>query len=293
MRKWICGAAFFLGLAGTFLLLSPYLKEHALGREQSKEIQRFEKEKVREDSLSEETDPLYQEMKDYNERIYAENQAGLTDAFSYEENEFDLSGLSPEGDLIGYLEIEKMDIKIPLYIGANEENLSKGAAVLFQTSMPVGGENTNCVIAGHRGYGGDRLFRDIEELEKGDLINIRNPWGELRYLVTSCAVIQPDELEAVKIVQGEDMITLCTCHPYGSNASRYVVYALREGTQTRTTGEGQEEYREHIESSEKRIRLEERMNAAALCISALVTALLGAAWIRDIIPKAFGKQKEH
>ena len=130
--------------------------------------------------------------------------------------------------MIGYIKIDAMNIEVPLYIGANEENLRKAAVVLSQTSMPIGGENTNCVIAAHRGgYNGQAMFRDIEVLKQGDIIEITNLWETLQYEVAKCIVITPDDIDAVKIIPGQDMVTLVTCHPYGNNYQRYVVYCTR------------------------------------------------------------------
>ena len=122
-----------------------------------------------------------------------------------------------------------MDVKLPLYIGASKENLSKGAAVLGQTSLPVGGTNTNSVIAGHRGYQGIPYFREIERLEVGDKVSITNPWETLTYRVESIAIIDPYDNDAVKIQDGKDMVTLVTCHPYRSHGKyRYIVYCVRD-----------------------------------------------------------------
>ena len=93
--------------------------------------------------------------------------------------------------------------------------MNKGVAIMSQTSMPIGGENTNCVIAGHRGgYHGEQLFKNIENLAIGDEIRITNPWETLTYFVIKKIVIEPNEIEAVKILPNQDMITLFTCHPY-------------------------------------------------------------------------------
>ena len=92
--------------------------------------------------------------------------------------DFDTAGL-PD-DMIGYITIDAMDEEMPLYIGANKENMSKGAVVMGQTSMPVGGENTNCVIAAHRGYRGIPMFQYIEVLQPGDKVEITNLWGNDR-----------------------------------------------------------------------------------------------------------------
>lgn len=95
--------------------------------------------------------------------------------------------------------------------------------------MPVGGEGTNCVIAAHRGYMGIPFFREIEALESGDFVYITNPWGTLKYEVVKYMVTTPDDTSVIRIIPGQDMVTLITCHPYTLNYDRYVVYCVRAG----------------------------------------------------------------
>lgn len=91
--------------------------------------------------------------------------------------------------------------------------------------MPIGGINTNCVLAGHRGWYGALFFRHIELLEIGDVVLITNFWETLRYTVSEIKVIEPDAIDEILIQPGRDLVTLLTCHPYGSGGRyRYVVY---------------------------------------------------------------------
>lgn len=176
---------------------------------------------------------LLKESQEYNTSIYANKQKDFCDAWSYTQPPFELKGL--KDGKFGYIKIPAMDVKLPLYIGASKENLSKGAAVLGETSLPIGGSNTNSVIAGHRGYQGIPYFREIEKLEVGDKVYITNPWETLRYRVESIAIIDPYDNDAVKIQDGKDMITLVTCHPYRSHGKyRYVVYCIRDTGKEKT-----------------------------------------------------------
>lgn len=94
--------------------------------------------------------------------------------------------------------------------------------------MPIGGTNTNCVLAGHRGWYGALFFRHIELLEIGDVVLITNLWETLRYTVSEIKVIEPDAIDEILIQPGRDLVTLLTCHPYGSGGRyRYVVYCER------------------------------------------------------------------
>lgn len=182
------------------------------------------------DSISESTeklDKLYDEMALYNERIYENIQKDLTDPFSYESASFDLTEYGLADNLFGYLTISAMDLELPIYLGATNENLAKGAVHLGQTSMPIGGINTNSVLAAHRGYRGIPMFRDIQKLKAGDMVTITTPFDTLTYEVVETAIILPEEIDKVLIQPGRDMLTLFTCHPYRQNSHRYVVYCER------------------------------------------------------------------
>ena len=177
---------------------------------------------------SNEENELFNKMQSYNEKIYSEGQDNLIDPFSYEVPSFDLLEIGFNNNIIGYLTIPKIDIEIPVYLGATQENKKKGAAHLTQTSIPIGGINTNSVISAHRGMKTHPMFRDIEMLEIGDEVKITNMWGELIYKVIETKIIRPDEISEVLIQEGRDLITLVTCHPYTKNYQRYVVYCERQ-----------------------------------------------------------------
>lgn len=170
---------------------------------------------------------LYKEMKDYNDNLI-KNCQKLVDAWSYSQTPVNLDELKSKDGAIGYIDIPDMDVKLPLYIGASEKNMALGAAVLSETSMPIGGESTNCVISGHRGYRGAPYFKDIELLKKGSKVYITNPWGKLTYMAYKIEVVSPSDVSSCLIQEGEDIITLLTCHPYMSHGRfRYLVYCKR------------------------------------------------------------------
>lgn len=172
-------------------------------------------------------DKLYQDMESYNQQIYEEGQKNLKDPFAYEVPSFDLKEYGFQNNVIGTIEIPAMEVKLPLYLGADISNMAKGAVILGETSMPVGGANTNVVIAAHRGYKGIPMFREIETIETGDIIQITTPWDTLTYQVTEQKIVLPDEINEILIQDEKDMITLLTCHPYTKNSHRYLVYAER------------------------------------------------------------------
>lgn len=133
-----------------------------------------------------------------------------------------------EGEIIGVLEIPAMELTMPVYLGASDVHLAAGAAVLGNTSAPIGGDNTNCVIAGHRGWKGADYFRHIDRLAAGDTVTLTNLWETLTYTVADIQIIQPHEVDKIKIQPNRDLLTLLTCHPYASGGrQRYVVYCER------------------------------------------------------------------
>ena len=171
---------------------------------------------------------LWHDMKDYNSNLWEDKQDGLCDAWAYENPSFYLSDYGFSEEAFGILTIPKMDLKMPLYLGATWQHMADGAAQLSQTSLPIGGMNTNCVIAGHRGWCGAPYFREIMVLDVGDPIYIQNPWQTLKYQVTEIQIIAPNDVKAIHIKPGRDLVTLLTCHPYASGGrQRYLVICER------------------------------------------------------------------
>lgn len=174
-----------------------------------------------------EQDVLYQQMVLYNGRLYKSGQEQLVDAFSYETVDFSLKEFGFAEEMAASLSIPRLDLELPVYLGADKENLRLGAAHLTQTSLPVGGVNTNAVIAAHRGMSGAKMFRHIDQLEIGDMIYVTNFRETLTYQVAEISIIKPDEINRILIQPGRDLVTLISCNPYGYNYERYVVYGER------------------------------------------------------------------
>lgn len=171
---------------------------------------------------------LYEDMQFYNRELYLFKQNKLDCKSAYEQSQFVLTDYGLPDETFGIITIPKMDLEMPLFLGASEANMAAGAAVLSQTSIPLGGINSNAVIAGHRGYSGYPYFKEIELLEPGDEVIITNIWGTLTYVVTEIKVINPNDVNAILIQRGKDMITLLTCHPPNSGGKyRYLVFCER------------------------------------------------------------------
>ena len=126
-----------------------------------------------------------------------------------------------------YLEIPKISLKLPVYHGTSEEVLEKGIGHLESTSLPIGGESRFSVLTGHRGLPSAELFTRLDELEVGDCFFIHVLDKTLTYQVDQIEVIEPDQLEKLTVVPGEDLVTLLTCTPYGVNSHRLLVRGAR------------------------------------------------------------------
>ena len=172
---------------------------------------------------------LWLDMKAYNKAIFREGQKGLSDPSAYEDVCFRLSDYGLDSEVFGVLSIPKLDLQMPIYMGAAKENMAAGAAVMGQTSLPIGGSDTNCVLAGHRGWNGAAYFLYINQLEPGDTVTVTNLWETLNYQVKETKVIDPNDVEAILIQPGRELLTLLTCHPPASGGKqRYLVFCERD-----------------------------------------------------------------
>ena len=171
---------------------------------------------------------LWLDMKAYNEAIFREGQEGLSNPTAYEESSFSLADYGLESEVFGVLSIPRLEMEMPIYLGASKQNMANGAAVMGQTSLPIGGSNTNCVLAGHRGWNGAAYFLYINQLEPGDMITITNLWETLTYEVVETQIISPNDVDAIHIQPNRELLTLLTCHPPASGGKqRYLVFCER------------------------------------------------------------------
>lgn len=167
-----------------------------------------------------EGDATYDQLVQYNARILEGEGGQINDPFAFDGDDLAELGL-PDG-ISGSVSIPAMGVDIPLYLGATADNMVYGAGIVAGTSMPLGEETSNTVIAAHRGgYFGLPMFRDIEDLQVGDTVTVTTPWDELTYRVSEFKIVSPDDTASVGIQQGRDLVTLLTCHPYDEHPSRH------------------------------------------------------------------------
>ena len=172
---------------------------------------------------------LWDAMVSYNQKLYETKQAETANSGVFSYSPFTLMDYDLENEVFGVITIPKLELEMPILLGASDANMAAGAAVLNQTSIPIGGINTNCVLGGHRGYQGASYFLHVPELEPGDEVIITNLWDTLTYVVTGSDIIDPHDVDKILIQDGKDMLTLMTCHPYASGGKyRYLIYCERQ-----------------------------------------------------------------
>ena len=146
-----------------------------------------------------------------------------TEVDSNYENSLNIAG----DGMMGIVEIPKIAIKLPIYHGTGDEVLQKAAGHLEGSSLPIGGENTHAVISAHRGLPSASLFTDLDQLEIGDHFLIHVLDETLCYEVDQILVVDPEDTSALAVEDGEDLVTLLTCTPYGVNTQRLMVRGHR------------------------------------------------------------------
>ena len=217
---------------GILMIIIPFVFRLLFTIKINGDVKNFEKEVEIYKNMSDDNDEinfdeLRKVMEEYNRELLTSGQE-VSDPFSFQKLDFDLRSYGIQSNIIAEINIEKLKLKVPIYLGATEENLNKGLAHLSHTSLPLGEETSNVVIAGHRGLIRYKMFRHLDNLKQGDEVVITNFWEELRYKVIKYEIISPDEVSKILIQNGKDMITLMTCHPFRVNTQRLVVYCERE-----------------------------------------------------------------
>lgn len=173
----------------------------------------------------EEKEKLLQDAHEYNDILYQIQGAivgNLADTVLSETTYMRQLQVGENG-MIGSIEIPKIQVNLPIWHGTSAEVLANGAGHLMGSSLPVGGENTRCVLTGHRGLPSSKLFTRLDELVEGDLFYLQVCEDTLAYRVNHIEVIDPEEIEKLQIVPKKDIVTLVTCTPYGINTQRLVV----------------------------------------------------------------------
>ncbi|EHR1328490.1 TPA: class C sortase [Clostridium perfringens] len=218
----------------------------------------------------EEVDDLIKNINKYNYDLFngtAENQ--LPDYLNIH-----------QGDVLGYIEIPSINIKLPIYYGTSVDILKKGVGVLEGTSLPVGGENTHSVLSAHTGLANQKLFTDIDKLKDGDVFYLHILKKDLAYKVNQIKVVHPDEIDELKISDEKDYVTLLTCYPYGINTERLLV-----------RGERTDLSPSNVEQVQKEISTFNHSNENLILIVIILISVLIIIFLLFLIMKFKGKNK--
>lgn len=218
-------------LAGLSLLLYPFVSNQWNTYRQKKLISSYDEQISQKEEAGEiDYNKEWSEAMAYNEALLP---SILPDSFavseaSEEDDEEYMSSLNLNGDgMMGYVEIPKIDVKVPVYHTTEKKVLEKAAGHLEGSSLPVGGESTHSVISAHRGLPSAKLFTDLDKLEKGDHFLISVLDDTLCYEVDKISVVEPTETDGLAVEEGQDLVTLLTCTPYGVNSQRLLVRGHR------------------------------------------------------------------
>ncbi|KAB2394936.1 MULTISPECIES: class C sortase [Bacillus cereus group] len=218
-RNIIFGCIFILGLG---IFLYPTISNWLATRTHYSQVSSYDK-KVKA-LQKEEIERREKEADAYNKQVQHSNQT-FADPFAEKEKTGGKSYADALniGDVMGYVEIPKIKVKLPIYPGTSEEVLSRGVGHLDKSSLPVGGKGTHTVLTGHRGLPSALLFTDLDKMKESDVFYIHSLGKVLAYQVDQIKVVLPSETEDLLIVNNQDYATLLTCTPYGVNTHRLLV----------------------------------------------------------------------
>ena len=174
-------------------------------------------------------DRLWRDSKAYNEELKTSQGSRFNGSGDFNgRTALDLRDYGIFNGIYGYVSAPSIDMLLPIYLGTSDSNMSYGAAHMTYTSLPIGGVDTNAVIAGHTGYVGKIFFDNLRELNIGDKVTVRNFWDTLTYEVIEKNTFKPNESAAAFIEDGEDLFTMFTCTPSTSgDFDRYFVKCRR------------------------------------------------------------------
>ena len=209
-------------LVGICILLYPAFSDYWNSKTQSRAITNYES--VLENLDEEVYKALWENAHAYNKALY-ETDYPLMD-YTKVPGYYDTLAIT-DNDMIGYLKIDRISLELPIYHGTSDAVLNKGVGHLEGSSLPVGGEDTHCVMSAHRGLPSSKLFTDLDRMEIGDTFQIIVLDQVLTYQVDSIKIIEPNNVNDLQIIEGGDYCTLFTCTPYGINTHRLLVRGIR------------------------------------------------------------------
>lgn len=210
-------------LVGLSLLLYPSVSDYWNSFHQSRAIASYTEQVAQLDSG--EYEAAWDAAVEYN---HALEEKVINFVLSEEQKEEyeNLLNVADNG-VLGYIDIPSIDCYLPIYHGTEDVVLQIAIGHLEWSSLPVGGEGTHTVLSGHRGLPSARLFTDLDKMVEGDIFLLQVLDETLTYEVDQIRIVEPDQLDELQIVKGEDLCTLVTCTPYGVNSHRLLVTGHR------------------------------------------------------------------
>ena len=213
----------FILLIGLSLLLYPTVSDYWNSFHQTRAIATYAENVAALDNAS--YDAIWDAARQYNRNLLDRSNSFLLSEEQKAEYE-SLLDISGQG-VMGYIEIPEIDVSLPIYHGTEDSVLQVAVGHLDWTSLPVGGESTHCVLSGHRGLPSAKLFTNLDKLREGDTFLLRVLDEILTYEVDQILIVEPQDTDALEIVEGQDYCTLVTCTPYGINTHRLLVRGHR------------------------------------------------------------------
>lgn len=207
---------------GVCVLLYPALSQYWNSKTQTRVVDNYQD--ILNSLQKEDYTKFFEEAERYNAALQ-ELDAPMLD-YGELEGYDDVLNVSGNG-VMGYITIEKLGVELPLYHGTSDSVLNIACGHMEGTSLPIGGESTHSVLSAHRGLPHARLFTDLDKMEVGDVFTITVLNKTLTYQVDQIKVVEPNEVDEVSIIEGEDHCTLLTCTPYGINSHRLLVRGTR------------------------------------------------------------------
>lgn len=222
-RKISTLLAVLLLIVGLGVLLYPSLSDLYYRWEAEQEIAQYNQVA---EATQEDYSDLWAAAEEYNRKL-AQGNAFSAAATAEEEAKIE-QFLNPLGNgMMGYIDIPKINVHLPIYQGIEEQALQAGVGFWPGTSLPTGGPSTHCVLTAHNGLVRAKMFTDLDQLVEGDTFSLSILDRVLTYEVDQILVTEPDEVDALQIVEGQDYVTLYTCTPYGVNTHRLLVRGHR------------------------------------------------------------------
>lgn len=212
-----------LFLSGVAILLYPFVSNLVASRNASQVVSAYEEEVN--NMETEKIDAAKEAAKKYNEQL--SDVISVEEEAKEENDSITYLDMVDAGMSLGYIVIPKIDVNLPIYSGIDEESLRRGVGHMEQSSYPLGGESTHCVLTGHRGLPSALLFTDLDKLEIGDEFYLHVLDEVLAYRVDQIKVVEPNDSGELDIVEGMDYCTLVTCTPYAVNSHRLLVRGIR------------------------------------------------------------------